>query len=67
VKELRVHSHLRVNLCKMAVHPLWRTSIKAPNSWLDQRLQRGGKRVSKTILLADTVVVFGARNLIISS
>jgi hypothetical protein len=51
VKELRVLPHMRADLCRMAVHPLWRTSIKAVTSQLDQRLQRGGKRVSNTILV----------------
>jgi hypothetical protein len=60
--ELRVHSLLRTNLCRMAVQLLWRTSIKAPANLLDQRLQRGGKRVSKTVPVL-TLKIFGARNL----
>jgi fumarate reductase subunit D len=35
-------------LCRMTVLPLWRTSIRASASLQDQRLQRGGKRVSET-------------------
>jgi hypothetical protein len=51
VKELRVFPHLRADLCRMAAHPLWKTSIKALTSQLDQRLQRGGKRVSNIVLV----------------
>lgn len=35
-------------LCRMTVLSLWRTSIRASASPQDQRLQRGGKRVSET-------------------
>jgi hypothetical protein len=37
----------------MTVLPLWRTSIRASASPQDQKLQRGGKRVSET---ADVVM-----------
>ena len=35
-------------LCQMTVLPLWKTSIRASASLQDQRLQRGGKRVSES-------------------
>jgi hypothetical protein len=57
LREHRAHSLLTTALCRMAVHPLQRKSIKAPASLRDQRLQRGGKRVSMS---GGTALVFGA-------